>query len=131
MKDSLTVPRDDQVQLELPASPEYGPVARTAAAQLALRRGFSLDEINDLTLVIDEAAVMLLNPGLAVERIELRYSMQDDTVRVKVRALPSEGIPITADRIARFSELVGELVDEYTIDAPGRLLTLSKTRGFG
>lgn len=128
MKDSLAVPREDQVQLELPASPEYGRVARIAAAQLALRRGFSLHEIDDLRLVMDEAAVMVLSPGLGIERIEVTYSMQDSTVRVDLRALPAEGPPLTADSIERFGQLVGDLMDEYTVDATARRLTLSKTR---
>ena len=122
------MPREDQVKLEFPGSPEYGRVARIAAAQLALRRGFSLHEIDDLRLVMDEAAVMLLSPGLEVERIELTYSMQDDTVRVDVQALPPDGPPISADRIDRFGELAGDLIDEYTVDATARRLTISKTR---
>ncbi len=126
--DSWTVGRDDQIQLELPASPEYGRVARIAAAHLALRRGFSLTEIDDLRLVMDEAAVMLLEAGRSDERLDITYSVNADTVSVDARIVSARQVPLSTERVERFSELVGELIDEYTIDAAERRLTLTKTR---
>ena len=120
--------RDDQIQLELPASPEYGRVARIAAAHLALRRGFSLTEIDDLRLVMDEAAVMLLEPGRGEDRLDITYSVTDDTVSVDVRVVSAHDRVLPIERVERFSELVGELIDEYTIDPTERRLTLTKTR---
>lgn len=128
MRDSPTVSRKDEVQLELPASPEYGRVARIAAAHLALRRGFTLHEIDDLRLVMDEAAVMLLGPGLRGERLEITYTVDGGTVWVDARVASKAEISLPAERIERFGELVGELMDEYSIDAAARRLTLSKSR---
>ena len=127
--DSSTVGRDDQIQLELPASPEYGRVARIAAAHLALRLGFSLTEIDDLRLVMDEAAVMLLEPGGAGERLDITYAITDDTVSVDARVVVADPeVPLPIERVERFSELVGELIDQYSVDPVERRLTLSKTR---
>ena len=128
VKDSWPVGRDDQIQLELPASPEYGRVARIAAAHLALRRGFSLTEIDDLRLVMDEAAVMLLEPSVDGGRLDVTYSVTDDTVSVDVRVVADDEGSLPMDRVERFAELVGELIDEYSIDRSGRRLTLTKTR---
>lgn len=128
VKDSWAVGRDDQIQLELPASPEYGRVARIAAAHLALRRGFSLTEIDDLRLVMDEAAVMLLGPGVHGDRLDVTYSVNDTTVAVDARLVSDAEDSLPIDRVERFSELVGELIDEYSIDRAGRRLTLTKTR---
>lgn len=127
MKESATVPADE-IQLELPASPEYGRVARIAAANLALRRGFSLDEIDDLRLVMDEAAVMLLGPGLDAQRLDIAFSVFDNTVSVDARLQAPDDISLPIDRVERFAELVGELIDEFSIDRASRRLTLSKTR---
>lgn len=127
MRDLLAVP-GDQIQLELPASPEYGRVARIAAAHLALRRGFSLDEIDDLRLVMDEAAVMLLSNGSGEDRLDITYSVGDDTVGIDARIVSERDDPLPIERVERFAELVGELIDEYTIDRAGRRLTLTKTR---
>lgn len=120
--------RDDQVQLELPASPEYGRVARIAAAHLALRLGFTLTEIDDLRLVMDEAAVMLLEPGFDADRFNITYSLSNDTVRVDAQVVPTGAAPLPAERIERFGQLVGDLVDTYTVDASQRRLTLEKSR---
>ena len=128
VKDSWPVGRDDQIQLELPASPEYGRVARIAAAHLALRRGFSLTEIDDLRLVMDEAAVMLLEPSVDGGRLDVTYSVTDDTVSVDARIVADDEGTLPMDRVERFAELVGELIDEYSIDRSGRRLTLTKTR---
>ncbi len=118
---------DDQIELELPGSPEYGRVARIAAAHLALRRGFSLNEIDDLRLVMDEAVVMLLGPGSDAERLDITYTVDGDTVKVVATAVTAHDEPLPVDRVERFAELVGELIDEYTIDRAGRRLVLTKT----
>ena len=128
VKDSWPVGRDDQIQRDLPASPEYGRVARIAAAHLALRRGFSLTEIDDLRLVMDEAAVMLLEPSVDGGRLDVTYSVTDDTVSVDARIVADDEGTLPMDRVERFAELVGELIDEYSIDRSGRRLTLTKTR---
>ena len=128
VKDSWPVGRDDQIQLELPASPEYGRVARIAAAHLALRRGFSLTEIDDLRLVMDEAAVMLLEPRIVGGRLDVTYSVTDDTVSVDARIVAEDEGTLPIERVERFAELVGELIDEYSIDRTGRRVTLTKTR---
>lgn len=120
--------RDDQIQLELPASPEYGRVARIAAAHLALRLGFTLTEIDDLRLVMDEAAVMLLEPGLDAERFNITYSLSDDTVCVDAQVVSASTAPLPTERIKRFGDLVGDLMDTYSVDASQRRLTLEKSR---
>jgi hypothetical protein len=128
VKDSATVPGKEQVQLELPASPQYGRVARIAAAHLALRRGFSLVEIDDLRLVMDEAAVMLLGPGLEAERLEITYGGGVGTVTVDLHVVSQTNIALPVERIERFGALVGELVDSYEIDATDKRLSLTKSR---
>lgn len=53
------------VRVTTPASSEFVHVLRTVAAGLAARAGFSVDEIEDLRLAVDEAAARLLaeRPG--------------------------------------------------------------------
>ncbi len=118
--------RDDQIELALPASPEYGRVARIAAANLALRRGFSLREIDDLRLVMDEAVVMLLGPDSDADQLDICYSLDGDTVRIEATVISASDEPLPVEAVERFAELVGELVDEYTIDRARRQLVLSK-----
>ena len=55
-----TVRRGDVVELRLPADAAYLSVLRTATAGLAARLDFTLDEIEDLRIAVDEACAMLL-----------------------------------------------------------------------
>ena len=69
---STLPPRDtrDQVMIRLPAEGAYLSVLRTATAGLAARLDFTLDEIEDLRIAVDEACAMLLaqaDPGTSLE----------------------------------------------------------------
>jgi len=50
----------DAVEIRLPADSAYLSVLRTATAGLAARLDFTLDEIEDLRIAVDEACAMLL-----------------------------------------------------------------------
>jgi serine/threonine-protein kinase RsbW len=50
----------DRVELRVPADPAYLAVLRTASAGLAARMDFTLDEIEDLRIAVDEACALLL-----------------------------------------------------------------------
>ena len=54
-----TRPRD-VVVISMPASSAYLAVLRTATAGLAARLDFTIDEIEDLRIAVDEACAMLL-----------------------------------------------------------------------
>jgi serine/threonine-protein kinase RsbW len=60
---------DDVVVLVVPADGSYLAVLRTATAGLAARLQFTLDEIEDLRIAVDEACAMLL--AIAVPPAEL------------------------------------------------------------
>jgi len=79
---------DDVVLLAVPASPAYLGVLRTATAGLAARLQFTLDEIEDLRIAVDEACAMLLavaadTPQLG-DTVELscRFTVTDDALTV-------------------------------------------------
>jgi serine/threonine-protein kinase RsbW len=60
----------DYVHVRMPAESAYLSVLRTATAGLAARLDFTLDEIEDLRIAIDEACAMLLAqaiPGTDLE----------------------------------------------------------------
>ena len=55
----------DTVVLRLPAQGAYLSVLRTATASLASRLDFTLDDIEDLRIAVDEACAMLLSQAVA------------------------------------------------------------------
>ncbi len=58
--DTAATGMDDVVVLVVPAEGSYLAVLRTATAGLAARLQFTLDEIEDLRIAVDEASAMLL-----------------------------------------------------------------------
>jgi serine/threonine-protein kinase RsbW len=120
------VSRTDQIHLELPAVPAYGRVMRIAAAHLALRRGFSLHEIDDLRLAMDEAAVLLLGPDVGGDRVEIDYAVEASSLGIEA-SVEGDGVqPLTAGAVERFEAIVGELVDDHLVDAEQRRITVTK-----
>jgi hypothetical protein len=60
---------EDAVEIRLPADSAFLSVLRTATAGLAARLDFTLDEIEDLRIAVDEACAMLL--PYAIETAQL------------------------------------------------------------
>ncbi|MCB0996086.1 MAG: hypothetical protein KDB21_13395 [Acidimicrobiales bacterium] len=116
----------DQIHLRLPARPEYGRVARVAAAHLALRKGFSIAEIDDLRLAMDEAAILLLGNRSGDATLSIIYEVDPDTVRVDARVVDDEPTELSGDRIERFVTLAGNLVDEWEVHAELGRISLAK-----
>lgn len=78
---------DDVVLLAVPASGAYLGVLRTATAGLAARLQFTLDEIEDLRIAVDEACAMLLaaaeaGPGGEIE-LTCRFTVTDSALTVE------------------------------------------------
>jgi serine/threonine-protein kinase RsbW len=79
----------DQVTVRMPADGAYLSVLRTATAGLAARLDFTLDEIEDMRIAVDEACAMLLNQAIPGSSLDCVFSLGLDamTVSVSVRCL--------------------------------------------
>jgi serine/threonine-protein kinase RsbW len=74
----------DHVQVRMPAESAYLSVLRTAAAGLAARLDFTLDEIEDLRIAIDEACAMLLSQAIPGTDLECGFELGADQVTITV-----------------------------------------------
>ena len=68
----------------MPAESAYLSVLRTAAAGLAARLDFTLDEIEDLRIAIDEACAMLLAQAIPGTDLECVFELGIDQVKITV-----------------------------------------------
>ena len=68
----------------MPAESAYLSVLRTAAAGLAARLDFTLDEIEDLRIAIDEACAMLLSQAIPGTDLECVFELGTDQVKITV-----------------------------------------------
>ena len=79
----------DHVELRVPASGAYVSVLRTATAGLAARLDFTLDDIEDLRIAVDEACAVLLPLADADARLTARFDLEPGSLQVAV-SVPSD-----------------------------------------
>ncbi len=79
----------DQVTVRMPADGAYLSVLRTATAGLAARLDFTLDDIEDLRIAVDEACAMLLGQAIPGSSLECSFALRpnDMTISVSVPCL--------------------------------------------
>ena len=120
----------DVVELRLPAEPAYLSVLRTATAGLAARLDFTLDEIEDLRIAVDEACGMLLPDTTPGEPLVCRFVLDWDCLEVSVLAHSRSGRPPARDSFAWtvLTALAGEV--EASAQDGAVTVTLRKRRGW-
>jgi serine/threonine-protein kinase RsbW len=74
----------DYVHVRMPAESAYLSVLRTATAGLAARLDFTLDEIEDLRIAVDEACAMLLAQAIPGTDLECGFELGADEVTITV-----------------------------------------------
>jgi serine/threonine-protein kinase RsbW len=82
---------EDAVEIRLPADSAYLSVLRTATAGLAARLDFTLDEIEDLRIAVDEACAMLLPQAVETAQLTCRFELAPDLLSVTVTIPTTRG----------------------------------------
>jgi serine/threonine-protein kinase RsbW len=86
---------DDVVAVTVPADSAYLSVLRTATAGLAARLNFTLDEIEDLRIAVDEACAMLLVLTPSSGDLHCRFEIRPGelTVGISAQVRPDTRLP--------------------------------------
>jgi serine/threonine-protein kinase RsbW len=113
----------DQVTVRLPAEGAYLSVLRTATAGLAARLDFTLDEIEDLRIAVDEACAMLVRQALPGSSLECGFTLGNDMMTIAVSVPCREPQQPASDTFAWtvLTALAGS-VDAHV--GPGDVLTI-------
>jgi serine/threonine-protein kinase RsbW len=74
----------DKVNIRMPADGAYLSVLRTATAGLAARLDFTLDEIEDMRIAVDEACAMLLSQAIPGSDLVCDFTLGQDAMTVSV-----------------------------------------------
>src|SRR5215467_10384702 len=89
------------IEFRIPPDPAYVRVARLAAGDMGGRVGFSIDELDDVRLAVDELCAVLIGAGGHV--LELRLQALDRTLFI-------EGCTPGATTVTQPSELSAMLI---------------------
>jgi serine/threonine-protein kinase RsbW len=93
-------PVRDTVTLRLPADGAYLAVLRTAAAGLASRLNFTLDDIEDLRIAVDEACAMLLPKATEAAMLECSFELKPGELDIAVSVPTGDGALPSRDTFA-------------------------------
>ena len=114
----------DVVALTFPALPQYLRLARMAAADTGARAGFSVEELEDLRIAVDELTYAIISEPPTPAEVTLRYSAAPGVVEVygACRATGDAALSGLASTILR------AVVDEYDVAADGETRTFRVTK---
>jgi serine/threonine-protein kinase RsbW len=90
----------DQVAVRMPADGAYLSVLRTATAGLAARLDFTLDDIEDLRIAVDEACAMLLSQAIPGSNLECSFALSPDDMTITVSVPSLNPRPPSGDTFA-------------------------------
>ena len=120
---------EDRVTIRMPAEGAYLSVLRTATAGLAARLDFTLDEIEDLRIAVDEACGLLLSQAAPDASLDCDFSLAEDSMTIAVSVL-SERAQLPARDTFAWTVLAALAGDVDAWAEPGGKVTvmLRKTR---
>lgn len=108
----------DEVQLVMPADPEFLRLARVTAMGLASRLSFTIDEIDDLRIAIDELIFGLIGTKGRDGSVRMTYRLDPDGLEVRgMGEFVDTGTP---PGLSDLSELILDAVaDEHELSVAG------------
>jgi serine/threonine-protein kinase RsbW len=78
-------PAHEVVSIQTPAVPRYVAVIRLTAAAVTSRLGFTLDEVEDLKLAVDEAVSLLIESAAPATTVSVDFDVDSASLRVEAR----------------------------------------------
>jgi serine/threonine-protein kinase RsbW len=115
------------VELRIPADSAYLAVLRTATAGLAARLDFTLDDIEDLRIAVDEACAMVLPQARENSDLTCTFDLDASKLTVAVTAVCDSPRPPNRDGFAW--TVLAALTNEVAADVHGDKLTVTLARG--
>ena len=126
MTETRTAP---EAELRLPADSAFLAVLRTATAGLAARIDFTLDDIEDLRIAVDEACAILLPQARTGSDLECLFWLANGTMTVSVGVACDDPRP-PAEQGFAWRVLTALTTSASTrIDGDRLVLTLSRSIG--
>ncbi len=132
MKQALESAAREVVELRIPSRAEWVALARLAAATVANRLRFSIEEIEDVKLAVAEACTAVIQHEGHGEFIHLTCEALEDCLRVRVHDSGRHGVHAPDRQRMNFEEariaglgifLIRTLMDEVSYDVHPQLGT--------
>jgi serine/threonine-protein kinase RsbW len=99
----------EQVTIKIPASPAYIGVVRLVAAGLATRLRFTIDEIEDLKIAVDELSAYLTGSQGREGDLQLTFTISDSSIEIRGEGLLTPGQKVRTE-LTDFSRMILDTV---------------------
>jgi serine/threonine-protein kinase RsbW len=107
----------ENVELEIPLSTRFASTVRAVAAAVSADLGFSVDEIDDLRLAVNEAVSLLADVDDAgAGRLRIEFESDDGVVIVRCVRSGVDGQLAVEDVDVLARRILDAVVDEYSVD---------------
>ena len=118
--------RPDTVDLVIPARLEYVRLTRLVVSGIATQAEFSVDEIEDMRIAVDELCATLIDQGEPGGDLRLRFTLDDATLRCEVTAQVAGDVEL--DELS--AHILLATVDAHHLERAGdrAVARLEKTR---
>jgi serine/threonine-protein kinase RsbW len=118
----------DTVSLSVPPTPGYLALLRTVVGGCAGREGFTLDQIDDVKMAVDEAAVQLLRASEGTG-ITVDVTLGEEAMEVRVSADVATETPVIDESSFSWT-ILKALADDLRVDMdpPRCSVVLTKNR---
>jgi serine/threonine-protein kinase RsbW len=118
--------KSPDVELRLPADGAYVAILRTATAGLAARIDFTLDDIEDLRIAVDEACAIVLPQATPGSALDCLFWL--DPARITVTVSARCDSPREPSRDGFAWKVLAALATSVSAEAAPERLTISLTR---
>ena len=126
--DSVDTVDGDVVDITVPASGAYVATLRLTASSLAARCDLTVDDIDDLSLAVDEACALLLPHALAGSVLTARFTLESGCIEVASSVHAPDASEASPDRGGFAWSLLSALASEVSVDGAGDELSITVTK---
>jgi anti-sigma regulatory factor (Ser/Thr protein kinase) len=113
----------EEVRLTMPATPQLLRVARLTAAGLAGRLGFSVDEIEDVKIAVDELCFALVGSKGRPGSLTLTYRLGDRELEIDGEGtFPADGVDHAFAPSDLSAQILAAVVDDHDISRDGETM---------
>ena len=102
---------DDSISIKIPASPEYLQVVRLVAAGLATRLSFTLEDIEDLKIAVDELSAYITGAHGRSGTLAVTFTLYDGRIQIEGTGKYTEGYDVRTE-LTEFSRMILETVTD-------------------
>lgn len=106
----------DKITIKIPASPAYLQVVRLVAAGLATRLRFTIDEIEDLKIAVDELSAYLTGSQGREGHLEVTFTVADDRIEIKGAGVFAPGQKVRTDLTELSRMILDTVVDSASLE---------------